>query len=440
MQKMLDNDQAEPSPPLEGDKECWYLPIFYVYHPQKPEQIRVVFDSSAKCQGVSLNNVLLSGPDLNNTLLGVLMRPRKDCIALRADVQQMFYCFGVREDHRNYLRFLWYEDNNPDRNITEYRMKVHVFGNSPSPAVAIYCMRRAALQGEKEHGTEPKQYGVRNFYVDNGLTSVATTEEAINILRKTQAMLVESNMKLHKIASNSKTVMEAFPMEDCEKDLKDLDLGVDPLPFQRSLGLSWNLETDSFSFQVSHNEKPFTRRGILSTVNSLYDPLGFVAPITMQGKALIRELSSDQSEWDAPLPTEKEEEWKMWKESLMELEHMYIQQTYIPVSLSTTQRRELHIFSDASTVAIGAVAYLRVIDSEGQCHVGFVMEKSKLAPRPAHTIPRLELCAALLAVEMYELIKDEIDIDVNAAKFYTDSKIVLGYIHNVTKRFCLCCQ
>ncbi|XP_071211807.1 uncharacterized protein [Salvelinus alpinus] len=242
-------------------------------------------------------------------------------------------------------------------------------------------------------------------------------------------------MKLHKIASNSKTVMEAFPMEDRAKDLKDLDLGVDPLPFQRSLGLSWNLETDSFSFQVSHNEKPFTRRGILSTVNSLYDPLGFVAPITMQGKALIRELSSDQSEWDAPLPPEKEEKWKMWKDSLMELEHMYIQRTYIPVSLSTTQRRELHIFSDASTVAIGAVAYLRVIDSEGQCHVGFVMGKSKLAPRPAHTIPRLELCAALLAVEMYELIRDEIDIDVNVAKFYTDSKIVLGYIRNVTKRF-----
>jgi hypothetical protein len=91
MQKMLDNDQAEPSPPLEGDKEHWYLPIFGVYHPQKPEQIRVAFDSSAKCQGVSLNNVLLSGPDLNNTLLGVLVRFRKDCIVLTADVQLIFY-------------------------------------------------------------------------------------------------------------------------------------------------------------------------------------------------------------------------------------------------------------------------------------------------------------------------------------------------------------
>ena len=90
----------------------------------------------------------------------------------------------------------------------------------------------------------------------------------------------------------------------------------------------------------------------------------------------------------------------------VELGHLYIRRTYIPVSLSTTQRRELHIFSDASTVAIGVVAYLRVVDSEGQRHVGFVMGKSKLAPRPAHTIPHLELCAAVLTVEMYELIRN----------------------------------
>ena len=84
--KDADNDQVKPSPPLEGDKEHWYLSIFGVHYPQKPEHTRVVFDSSAKRQRVSLNNVLLSGPDLKNTLLGVLMRFRKDCIALTADV------------------------------------------------------------------------------------------------------------------------------------------------------------------------------------------------------------------------------------------------------------------------------------------------------------------------------------------------------------------
>ncbi|KAL0159072.1 hypothetical protein M9458_047148, partial [Cirrhinus mrigala] len=70
----------------------------------------------------------------------------REPIAFSADVQQMFYCFVVQEEHRDYLRFLWYEDNNMGKNVIDYRMKVHVFGNSPSPAVAIYCMRKAALE------------------------------------------------------------------------------------------------------------------------------------------------------------------------------------------------------------------------------------------------------------------------------------------------------
>ncbi|XP_035808144.2 uncharacterized protein LOC118470918 [Amphiprion ocellaris] len=435
MQKMLDSDQAEPAPPLDKDKEHWYLPTFGVYHPQKPNQIRIVFDSSAACDGTSLNDVLLSGPDLNNTLLGVLLRFRRELVAFTTDVEQMFYCFVVQEEHRDFLRYLWYEDNDISKAVVEYRMKVHVFGNSPSPAVAIYCMRRAAQQGEKEHGSDARQFVERQFYVDDGLMSVATPEEAIDLLTRTRQMLAESNLRLHKVASNNSQVMEAFPAEDRAKDLKDLDLGKDLLPLQRSLGLSWNLETDSFTYLVSQEKKPFTRRGVLSTVNSLYDPLGFVAPIIMQGKALVRELSSEQREWDAPLPPEKEAEWILWKDSLKALEDLEIKRCYIPVSLSLTQEKELCIFSDASMVAIGAVAYLRAADTGGQYHVGFVIGKSKLAPRPAHTVPRLELCAAVLAVEVFELIRDEMDIKVSAVKFFTDSRIVLGYIHNSTRRF-----
>lgn len=435
MQKMLDNDQAELAPPLPEGKEHWYLPTFGVYHPQKPDQIRVVFDSSAECDGTSLNQVLLSGPDLNNSLIGVLLRFRKEPIALTADVQQMFYCFEVCEEHRDYLRYLWFEDNDITKKVVEYRMKVHVFGNSPSPAVAIYCMRRAAREGEKEHGADAREFVERQFYVDDGLTSVATPEDAVDLLTRTKNMLAESNLRLHKVASNCNLVMEALPVEDRAKDLKDLDIGADPLPVHRSLGLCWNLESDSFTYLVSTDTKPFTRRGVLSTVNSLYDPLGFAAPIIMQGKALLRELSADERDWDTPLPSEKEEVWVAWKDSLRALEDLEIPRCFSPASLNAAKSNELCIFSDASTAAIGAVAYMRSLDCDGQYHVGFVMGKSKLAPRPAHTIPRLELCAAVLAVEMYELIRDELDMKIDNVKFFTDSRIVLGYIHNNSKRF-----
>lgn len=174
---------------------------------------------------------------------------------------------------------------------------------------------------------------------------------------------------------------------------------------------------------------------MLATVNSLYDPLGFVSPVTMQGKAVLRELSTEQKGWDEPLPTDREEEWNKWRNSLKDLEQLQIPRCYLPFSQATAVKKELCIFSDASTMAIGTVAYLRALNSEGQWHTGFIMGKSKVSPRPAHTVPRLELCAAVLAVEVYELIRDEMDIEADAVRFFIDSKIVLGYIHNNTKRF-----
>lgn len=110
MDKMLWNNHAELAPPMKEEEECWYLPFFGVYHPQKPGQIWVVFDSSAYYNGYSLNKILLTGPDLSNSLLGVLIRFRKETVAILADIQQMFYSSLVRDDHRNYLYFLWFSD------------------------------------------------------------------------------------------------------------------------------------------------------------------------------------------------------------------------------------------------------------------------------------------------------------------------------------------
>ncbi|XP_012819273.2 uncharacterized protein LOC105947440 [Xenopus tropicalis] len=393
MGKVIQNGHAEIAPPLNPREECWYLSPFGVYHPKKPQQIRVVFDSSAQCCGVSLNDILLKGPDLNNNLLGVLLRFRKDTIAFMADIQQMFYCFLVRPEDRNYLRFFWHKDNDPAQDIIEWRMKVHIFGNRPSPAVAIYGLKQAACQEEKEFGADAKRFVKKDFYMDDGLKSVPTAAEAIDLLNRTRKMLACSNLRLHKIASNSSDVMAAFSSEDHATDLKDLNFNDDDLPMQRSLGICWDLKSDSLTFQVSSEKRPYTRRGVLSTINSLYDPLGIAAPVTIQGKALLRDLTSETQDWDAPLP------------------------------------------EDASTQAIAAVAYLKAIDSESQVHIGFVLGKAKLAPCPELTVPRLELCAAVLAVDIAEFITKEIDTNIDSVSYFTDSRIVLGYICNEKRRF-----
>lgn len=311
MEKMLERKHAEVAPPLEHNEECWYLPTFGVYHPQKPGNIRVVFDSSAKYSGTSLNDVLLTGPDLNNSLIGVLIRFRKEQVAVIADIQQMFHCFLVRNNHRNYLRFLWYRDNDMSKDVIDYRMRVHVFGNSPSPSVAIYGLRRAIQEGADQHGADTVQFVERHFYVDDGLISLPTDADAISLLRRTQASLSESNLRLHKFASNSDAVLQAFAPED-RAVLKSLDFSGDATPVQRSLGLLWETTTDTFTFAISEEKKPFTRRGVLSTVNSIFDPLGMVAPVTIEGKSLLRALSVDTCDWDAPLPEEKLKQWESW--------------------------------------------------------------------------------------------------------------------------------
>lgn len=435
MSKVFANLHAEPAPPLEADEECWYLPIFSVYHPHKPNKVRMVFDSSAKFRDVSLNSVLFSGPDLTNSLLGVLMRFRLERVAVTADIEQMFHCFEVSLKHRNYLRFLWYTDNDPGKELSEFRMCVHVFGNSPSPAVATYGMRRAALDAETSLGSDISSFVERNFYVDDGLTSLPTSTEAIDLLQRTQkALWTYGNLRLHKIASNDETVMRSFSSEDLAKDLVNLDLGSETLPLQRSLGLYWNLENDCFTYRISLNEKPYTRRGVLSCVNSLYDPLGFIAPVTIQGKLLLRAMMADSSEWDEPLPIQYLDRWIQWQESLLHLENCIVPRQYLSGGPGEGQKRVV-VFTDASENAIAAVAYLCGEDSNGMFHIGFVLGKAKVAPKQAVSIPRLELCAAVLGVEIAEIIKDQLDISREQFQFFTDSKVVLGYIHNQKRRF-----
>ncbi|XP_034052316.1 uncharacterized protein LOC117532859 [Gymnodraco acuticeps] len=380
MENIFVSGHAEPAPPLKEHEECWYLPFFGVYHPHKPEQIRVVFDSSAQHHGVSLNDVLLTGPNLNNSLLGVLMQFREEQVAVTTDIKQMFYCFLVREDHRNFLRFLWHRNNDLEQPIVEYRMRVHVFGNSPSPAVANYALRKASKDQEGNY-FQSKHLVERHFYVDDGLISFPSGNEPVAALKAAQETLAASNLKLHKIASNSIEVMKAFPKDDLAKGLKDLDLGADFPPMLRSLGISWDVTTNEFTFQVSRAEKPYTRRGVLSTINSLYDPLGFAAPVSIKGRAQLRELTTEACEWDEPLPEKKLKDWCEWKDYIKDLEHVRIPRTYTAIPLS----RGLCIFCDASKQAIAAVAYIKVTDAEAKSELGFLFGKAKLAPQPEVT-------------------------------------------------------
>eukprot|EP00105_Crassostrea_gigas_P003711 XP_011416649.1 PREDICTED: uncharacterized protein LOC105320413 [Crassostrea gigas] len=160
------------------------------------------------------------------------------------------------------------------------------------------------------------------FYVDDGLKSCGSTREAINILQKTKdAMKEYGGLRLHKFASNEKEVMEASDSNDLSKNIVDLNFEKDVLT-QSSLGLLWDLQTDTIRFKISSEDKPSTRRGVLSVVNRLYDPLGFIAPVVIQGKIILRNVVSNTSSWDEALPEHLLKEWEKWKNNLPDLENL----------------------------------------------------------------------------------------------------------------------
>ncbi|XP_069139397.1 uncharacterized protein [Argopecten irradians] len=233
----------------------------------------------------------------------------------------------------------------------------------PSPAAASYGLRKAAKDAETDYGSDVYYFVQNNFYVDDGLISESTPEEAVSLLTRTQAALATGHIRLHKICSNSQEVLDNFPSKDLAQDLKDLNLGDDDIPSQRSLGLCWRLPTDAFSFKVSDTPKPYTRRGVLSTINSLYDPLGFLAPVIIQGRVLLRDMVEGTVDWDEPLSETQRVKWETWEKSLLHLDSFSIPRR-TPISKGDLTN-EVHIFADASERAIAAVAYLTLNNNGG---------------------------------------------------------------------------
>ncbi|XP_033759487.1 uncharacterized protein LOC117341732 [Pecten maximus] len=172
---------------------------------------------------------------------------------------------------------------------------------------------------------------------------------------------------------------------------------------------------------------------MLSALNSVFDPIGFLAPFTIQGRILWRELTAG-SGWDEPLSESHVQKWDGWMTTMNELNSFGIGRMFVPLSVSTAEDVELHIFADASTAAISAVGYVRM-EACGTAHIGFAMGKAKLAPSQSHTVPRLELCAAVLVVDVGATLSEALGIPLDSLHYYSDSKVVLGYLSNTTRRF-----
>ena len=327
MNDVLAHGDAEEVDEMETSFR-WYIPHHGVYHPKK-NKIRVVFDCSAQHQETSLNEHLLQGPDLMNSLIGVLYRFREKPVAFISDIERMFHQFRVRTEDRNYLSFLWWKDGNIEDNPTTYRMKVHLFDAASSPGCAIYGLKKLAKDHGREVSDEVVKFLTHDFYVDDGLRSCDTTEQAINLIEEARTVCSKGNIRLHKFLSNNQEVTESIPQTERVKDATSLDLSFSELPVERVLGVQWCVESDQFRFRLTVSEKPFTRRGILSTVASIYDPLGCLAPFILLGKLILQHMCKENCKWDQSLSKELTPQWERWLLELPKFEKLEIPRCYV---------------------------------------------------------------------------------------------------------------
>ncbi|XP_015778928.1 PREDICTED: uncharacterized protein LOC107356819 [Acropora digitifera] len=390
---------SEHSKESDCEGNTWFIPHHGIYHPHKPGKIRVVFDCSARLKGTSLNDLLMKGPDLTNSLLGVLTRFRvavmtdiqemfhqvrvpecdrsflrflwwpngdlsrglieyqmtvhlfgavsspacsnyalrktaddnaqhfscdvvntikrnfyvddclkslpsvkdaithvrelcsllqregfrltkfrQDHVAVMADIQEMFHQVRVPECDRSFLRFLWWPNGDLSRGLIEYQMTVHLFGAVSSPACSNYALRKTADDNAQHFSCDVVNTIKRNFYVDDCLKSLPSVKDAITHVRELCSLLQRGGFRLTKWVSTSREVLESIPVKDRGQEIKKLDLQKDELPVERALGVQWRIEDDTFGFNVNLKPKAPTRRGILSVVGSVFDPLVLLPP------------------------------------------------------------------------------------------------------------------------------------------------------------------
>ncbi|XP_062703696.1 uncharacterized protein LOC134286141 [Aedes albopictus] len=407
----------------EDDAKACYLP----HHPVLKEsssttKVRVVFDGSAKTSsGHSLNDSLLVGPVVQDDLLSLILRFRKFPVALVADIEKMYRQVSMHPQDRPLQRILWrFHASEP---IQTYELGTVTYGLAPSSFLAT----RTLLQLVEDEGCPfPKASAAikKNVYVDDLIGGADSTEEAIQLREELGDLLQKCGFRFRKWCSNSLPVLAGLSPDELGMQSS---MKFDPDESIKTLGIRWEPEADvfRFDFSVTVKDQPPTKRLILSAIAQLYDPLGVISPVVVEAKVLMQNLWLQTLGWDDVVSPDLQLRWTQFCEQLPHLTNFRLERFAFA---SGFQSAELHCFADSSETAYGACIYVRSEAADGHVQVSLLASKSRVAPLSSTNIPRLELCAALLASRLYEKIVNALDMEFQASFFWSDSTIVLQWL------------
>ena len=367
---------------------------------------------------------MYAGPPLQNKLWDVLVHQRGYPVVVSGDIQKAFLQVRVRENERDALRFYWRSEE--DSQLETLRFTRVLFGLAPSQFLLAGVIEQHLNSWEERYPNIVAELR-KSLYVDDLLTGGQTIPQAEDRKEKTVEIFEDASFKLHKWNSNvSELEVNGEPSAgNDEETYAKQKLGGDSTD-TTILGLKWNKSSDTLtvSFSTVDSVSTTTKRTILSKLAKVYDPLGVVSPITLEGKIIFRDVCKTKVPWDADIQEPLSRRWNEWEKSLPKEETI---PRPIVKYREPVLNVELHTFGDASTKGVGAVVYSVVRQKSGNTQQ-LVTAKSRLA-KEGLTIPRLELISAHMATNLVKNVQNALqNLPEPTIYGWLDSTVALHWI------------
>lgn len=408
---------------LNNEPQC-YLPHHAVFKEESTStKLRVVFDASATTSnGKGLNELMFTGPRLQDNLSTILLRWRMHKIAICSDVEKMYRQIRVKREHCDYQRIVWRPHS--DMELQHFRLLTVTYGTSSAPYLAVKTLQRLA-DDERANFPQAAEVLKRDFYVDDCMTGSDTLHDAIQLKEELIGITQAAGWKLLKWSSNSSQLLQTLPADYVECDAP---LNIDDDASVKALGVRWHPRTDEFTYKVKlsdPNNVASTKRQVLSEIAKLFDPLGLLAPIIISAKILMQQLWLTGLGWDDKLPEDVCKRWQDFKIELDQVEKVRVNRW---CGHSGAKVIQLHGFSDASQLAYAACVYARVQHDDGSVTVTLLAAKTKVSPIKQQCIPRLELNGAVLLSKLLDECQQALCGKSMEIFAWTDSMVVLAWL------------
>ncbi|XP_058477623.1 uncharacterized protein LOC131448851 [Solea solea] len=440
----------------------WHGPVWYVSHLIAPNPhsvttpVRLVWNSSQKFKGVSLNDLLMKGPDVLNQIRAVLLRFRGGVHAALGDIKKMYNSVWLEEKEMHLHRFLWRDSE--DEELGEYAITRVNIGDKPAGCIAQLAMRETANLPPFTHLKEERQVIQEDSYVDDILTSHNDLDQLKTITANVQLILKAGGFELKPWVYS-----EQSGRKECSDKLEKAVEKTMVLPNQmrdednKALGLGYMVEEDKLHVMVGINfskrkkkmrlgqnllqeqiraktPNPLTRRALLSQVSGLYDPVGLVTPIKQKGAILVRRAFQEakggsapvKDSWDTALSDALREDAIKLFEEYGQLAKVKFTRALTPPSF--TDGPLAITFSDGSEHTYGAVMYLRWRSDQGPV-IRLVESKAKLTPLDqGGDAVKAEMCGAVFASRLKKYFELHSRIQIQRWYHFVDSQTILGAI------------